>query len=260
LGAIKAGHGTDILAAGVRAKDCRLRPDLVLDHTGPVLPLAAFSRSQLPTIEQAEEWLADINSHLMEVEAFERHMRRQVEQHVPELKERLAPLSEEFEAMMNRLARRHRRLLKRQIASLKPPLTSLGLETAESLQTAGTGGPSCVERAVFQDLLREAWTEMLKQIREGLDKLEGEILILRYGLADGHARTLEEVARAYNLTRARVRRLESKALNKLQHLFARKSYVSTIHPYDLTIRIGGRKIPAKNVLIHLTPFAGSHCI
>ena len=39
----------------------------------------------------------------------------------------------------------------------------------------------------------------------------------RFGLSDGYSRTLEEVGRLFNVTRERVRQIESKALRKLRH-------------------------------------------
>ena len=44
---------------------------------------------------------------------------------------------------------------------------------------------------------------------------------LRYGLADGRPRTLEEIGRIFGVTRERIRQIESKTLNKLRdHAFA----------------------------------------
>jgi len=45
---------------------------------------------------------------------------------------------------------------------------------------------------------------------------EREILILRYGLEDGHARTLKEVARVFNITPERLRQIELEVLSKLK--------------------------------------------
>ena len=43
------------------------------------------------------------------------------------------------------------------------------------------------------------------------------MLQLRFGLEDGHARTLEEVGKEFNVTRERIRQIEVKALRKLRH-------------------------------------------
>lgn len=58
------------------------------------------------------------------------------------------------------------------------------------------------------------------QIGQALDQLterERRVLELRYGLSDGQPRTLEEVGRAFGVTRERVRQIEVKALRKLRH-------------------------------------------
>ena len=46
---------------------------------------------------------------------------------------------------------------------------------------------------------------------------EREVVRMRYGLTDGEPRTLEEVGRAFGVTRERVRQIEAKSLAKLRH-------------------------------------------
>ncbi|HHE71538.1 MAG TPA: hypothetical protein ENL34_04570, partial [Chloroflexi bacterium] len=43
------------------------------------------------------------------------------------------------------------------------------------------------------------------------------VLEMRFGLKDGRSHTLEEVGQAFNVTRERIRQIESKALRKLRH-------------------------------------------
>jgi len=57
----------------------------------------------------------------------------------------------------------------------------------------------------------------LGEVLNGLSERERRILELRYGLADGYSRTLEEVGKQYNVTRERIRQIEAKALRKLRH-------------------------------------------
>jgi RNA polymerase primary sigma factor len=52
---------------------------------------------------------------------------------------------------------------------------------------------------------------------EGLSERERQVLVMRFGLADGKPRTLEEVGVHFNVTRERIRQLETKALAKLRH-------------------------------------------
>ncbi len=61
---------------------------------------------------------------------------------------------------------------------------------------------------------------LVEELDKALNQLtdrEKEILKLRYGLEDGHPRTLKDVARVFNITRERVRQIEIKALEKLKH-------------------------------------------
>ena len=58
-------------------------------------------------------------------------------------------------------------------------------------------------------------------LRDALEKLsyrERRVLELRYGLGGEHPRTLDEVGRTFNVTRERIRQLESQSLKKLQRL------------------------------------------
>ena len=65
-----------------------------------------------------------------------------------------------------------------------------------------------------------SFTLMKEQLMDVLDTLtprEEEVLRLRFGLDDGHPRTLEEVGKEFNVTRERIRQIEAKALRKLRH-------------------------------------------
>ena len=59
--------------------------------------------------------------------------------------------------------------------------------------------------------------DSLAQALEGLNERERQVLIMRFGLADGKLRTLEEVGAHFKVTRERIRQLETKALAKLRH-------------------------------------------
>lgn len=59
--------------------------------------------------------------------------------------------------------------------------------------------------------------EGLLDVLETLSSREQEVLMLRFGLNDGRARTLEEVGNIFSLTRERIRQIEAKALRKLRH-------------------------------------------
>ena len=59
--------------------------------------------------------------------------------------------------------------------------------------------------------------EQLDQVLDGLADRERKVIKLRFGLEDGHPRTLEEVGREFGVTRERIRQIESKTLAKLRH-------------------------------------------
>jgi len=60
--------------------------------------------------------------------------------------------------------------------------------------------------------------ENIGRVLASLPRREREVLELRYGIVGGRARTLEEVGRAFNITRERVRQIENRTLKKLQTL------------------------------------------
>jgi len=59
--------------------------------------------------------------------------------------------------------------------------------------------------------------EELNAVLATLTDRERKVLSLRFGLEDGHAKTLEEVGKEFNVTRERIRQIEAKALRKLRH-------------------------------------------
>jgi len=75
-----------------------------------------------------------------------------------------------------------------------------------------TSSPSPTKET-FRMFLKEQLARALDQ----LDEREREILKLRYGLDDGHPRTLKDVSLKFNITRERVRQIEIKAIEKLKH-------------------------------------------
>jgi RNA polymerase primary sigma factor len=62
-------------------------------------------------------------------------------------------------------------------------------------------------------LLKEKMADVLQNLTER----ERKVLVLRFGLEDGHQRTLEEVGQEFGVTRERIRQIEAKALRKLRH-------------------------------------------
>lgn len=59
--------------------------------------------------------------------------------------------------------------------------------------------------------------QQLHEVLQTLTEREARVITMRFGLDDGHPRTLEEVGREFNVTRERIRQIEAKALRKLRH-------------------------------------------
>ncbi len=97
---------------------------------------------------------------------------------------------------------------------------TVSLETPVGEDSGGTlgdlvedpDGEKPVDAATFASL-----QDQLALALEGLSEREREVLIMRFGLADGKMRTLEEVGAEFKVTRERIRQLEMKALAKLRH-------------------------------------------
>lgn len=99
----------------------------------------------------------------------------------------------------------------RQTISLEMPVGTEGDSVlADFIEDGKTIAP--VESAA-QRILREQLTIVLDKLPER----ERRIIQLRYGLADGRYRTLEEVGREFGITRERIRQIEARVLRKLRH-------------------------------------------
>ena len=59
--------------------------------------------------------------------------------------------------------------------------------------------------------------DSIDTLLEDLKDRERQVIVLRFGLEDGHPRTLEEVGKEFNVTRERNRQIEAKALRKLRN-------------------------------------------
>jgi RNA polymerase primary sigma factor len=102
------------------------------------------------------------------------------------------------------------RVVARHPVSLHEPLGGDGERALEDfLDDPDATNPG---KAVDQHLLRERIGEVLRS----LTPREREVIELRFGLRDGQPRTLEEVARAYGITRERIRQIEARGLLKLR--------------------------------------------
>lgn len=99
----------------------------------------------------------------------------------------------------------------REPASLETPIgeeddSNLGDFVADNTAVTPEGNVESV-------MLREHIDTLLEDLKER----ERQVIILRFGLLDGHPRTLEEVGKEFNVTRERIRQIEAKALRKLRN-------------------------------------------
>jgi RNA polymerase primary sigma factor len=92
--------------------------------------------------------------------------------------------------------------------------TPIGIEDDSSLGDFIEDSDAIVPMDAASFLLLQ---EQLDSILHTLSEREQKVIQLRFGLADGHPRTLEEVGREFGVTRERIRQIESKTLSKLRH-------------------------------------------
>jgi RNA polymerase primary sigma factor len=94
--------------------------------------------------------------------------------------------------------------------SLQSPIGEEESDLGDFIEDADAVVP--IEAAAFIML-----QDQLERVLDDLAEREQRIIQLRFGLSDGHPRTLEEVGREFGVTRERIRQIESKTLAKLRH-------------------------------------------
>lgn len=96
-----------------------------------------------------------------------------------------------------------------------------GLEKLVSAKEKGLCLSDLVVSEPMYDLLDTVslWSlkEQISDILDSLSNRERKVMEMRFGLKDGHGRTLEEIGQQFGLTRERIRQIEAKALRKLSH-------------------------------------------
>jgi RNA polymerase primary sigma factor len=123
------------------------------------------------------------------------------------------PTPEEIADDMNLPVERVRAVLKmsQQPISLQSPVgDSEDTHFGDFIEDKSAENPS--EMTAYS-LLKERLQDVLGTLTER----EQEVLTLRFGLADGYSRTLEEVGKKFRVTRERIRQIEAKALRKMRH-------------------------------------------
>jgi RNA polymerase primary sigma factor len=119
-----------------------------------------------------------------------------------------AEIAEELGLSQERVAEIQR--IAQEPVSLQAPIGEEDSDLGDFIEDADAVVP--MEAAAFIML-----QDQLEQILHNLTPREQKIIQLRFGLMDGHPRTLEEVGREFGVTRERIRQIESKTLSKLRH-------------------------------------------
>ncbi|HDQ73193.1 MAG TPA: sigma-70 family RNA polymerase sigma factor [Chloroflexi bacterium] len=123
------------------------------------------------------------------------------------------PLPPTLERRLQRAANKAQRIMR---ISQEPMSLEMPVGAEESgilgdfIEDESVPGPA---DATSNQLLKEELHDILKSLSDR----ERAVLEMRFGLNDGESHTLEEVGKAFGVTRERVRQIESKALRKLRH-------------------------------------------
>ncbi len=100
--------------------------------------------------------------------------------------------------------------ISQETVSLEQPMGDDDFSLSDLIEDEGAVAPS---EAATRAMLNEAVNQALAELSER----EQKVVRLRFGLDDGHMRTLEEVGKEFGVTRERIRQIESKTLAKLRH-------------------------------------------
>jgi len=123
------------------------------------------------------------------------------------------PLDSGIERRWRRAAQKVRRIkrISEEPMSLETPIGSEDNSfLGDFIEDENAQGPA---DAATKELLKEHMRDILDQLTDR----ERQVLVMRFGLEDGQARTLEEVGNHFSVTRERIRQIEAKALRKLRH-------------------------------------------
>ena len=145
--------------------------------------------------------------HMVETINKMARVQRQLHQYLGR-KATSAEIAEELGLSQARVAEIQR--IAQEPVSLQAPIGEEDSDLGDFIEDADAVVP--MEAAAFIML-----QDQLEQILHNLTPREQKIIQLRFGLMDGHPRTLEEVGREFGVTRERIRQIESKTLSKLRH-------------------------------------------
>src|ERR1700722_3068323 len=122
------------------------------------------------------------------------------------------PLSEEIAAEMGIDVEkvRHIQKISQEVLSIETPIGD------EEDSTLSDFIPDEKNPTPSQLTARAMLRDLIKEIMIDLSEREQQILKMRFGLEDGVSHTLEEVGKAFGVTRERIRQIEAKALEKIR--------------------------------------------
>ena len=75
----------------------------------------------------------------------------------------------------------------------------------------------CDDVDLYERIANKNLAEIIPTILSSFNSREREIIRMRFGFEDGSPKTLEEVGQKFNITRERVRQIETKCIRKLRH-------------------------------------------
>ncbi|MGM0640437.1 MAG: RNA polymerase sigma factor RpoD [Thermotogota bacterium] len=126
------------------------------------------------------------------------------------------PTAEELSKKMDKTVEKVNEILMsaKDIISLNSPISSGNGDDDESETGDFIGSEDMTPEEVAQQMILK---EKLEEVLDTLHPKEALVLKMRYGFLDGKQKTLEEVGQFFNVTRERIRQIETKALRKLRH-------------------------------------------
>lgn len=141
-------------------------------------------------------------------------MNKIIREHLQEYGE--YPTAEELSKKMDKTVEKVNEILMsaKDIISLNSPISSGNGDDDESETGDFVGSEDMTPEEVAQQMILK---EKLEEVLDTLHPKEALVLKMRYGFLDGKQKTLEEVGQFFNVTRERIRQIETKALRKLRH-------------------------------------------